>query len=508
MRKMLLALAITILLDPLMLQGAFADNLSSVGNHASRLTTSQSNMVEMPHHGVPFDDIRRYGAKGDGSTDDTAAIQAAFNALAKGTILFFPAGTYRISAGLSIAGKSNFTILGASSAEGSAATSIRWVKGGDDDATMLEITDTQYAIFENIQFMGNDGKEDPENKRRRTNIGLYLHRGAGNITTLTFRHCSWYFFRRGVQVGHLTTNESNNENHQFYDCEFEFCNNGYIVHWPNAINNNLHRPYFVHCDNGVRLSNQSGPVTVYHGIFVHNGTDIAGDGSFHSLTLINPRTEAAGKFIDVGGSNTVGSITLINPIVYFATGISKNPFIRTSRGGGITVIGGQIGSFADAPVDINIQGAQSATFLNTDFNKINVFAPLDNDIRSGTKISLYGCRVWDNAAMSYVPIADGDRLTQWGTAIYKFPKNDENPSIRKNNWFLTANASPMRIKGFRDGYLGQRFTVIVSDSYTTFVHGNLLKLENNTDFVAPIYSSISFIVLENGLIVETSRSVK
>lgn len=43
--------------------------------------------------------VKTYGAKGDGVTDDTAAIQAAFNAIKPtGGVLSFPPGTYRISA--------------------------------------------------------------------------------------------------------------------------------------------------------------------------------------------------------------------------------------------------------------------------------------------------------------------------------------------------------------------------------------------------------------------------
>jgi hypothetical protein len=46
---------------------------------------------------TPFHDVRAYGAKGDGTTDDTAAIQAAVNAVvtAGGGTVSFPAGNYK-----------------------------------------------------------------------------------------------------------------------------------------------------------------------------------------------------------------------------------------------------------------------------------------------------------------------------------------------------------------------------------------------------------------------------
>lgn len=45
---------------------------------------------------VPFANVKDYGALGNGSTDDAAAIQAAADALTAGGRLFFPAGTYII----------------------------------------------------------------------------------------------------------------------------------------------------------------------------------------------------------------------------------------------------------------------------------------------------------------------------------------------------------------------------------------------------------------------------
>lgn len=46
--------------------------------------------------------ILDYGATGDGTTDDTAAIQAAVNAVGAGTTIFFPKGTYRATSQISV----------------------------------------------------------------------------------------------------------------------------------------------------------------------------------------------------------------------------------------------------------------------------------------------------------------------------------------------------------------------------------------------------------------------
>jgi parallel beta-helix repeat protein len=55
--------------------------------------------------------VKDYGAKGDGSTNDTSAIQATISA-AGGAIVFFPPGTY-MTTGITINGGSDFTLSGA-----------------------------------------------------------------------------------------------------------------------------------------------------------------------------------------------------------------------------------------------------------------------------------------------------------------------------------------------------------------------------------------------------------
>lgn len=54
-------------------------------------------------------DVRTFGAKGDGATDDTAALQKA---AASGKSLVFPAGTYLISKAVTFNGTSNITVTG------------------------------------------------------------------------------------------------------------------------------------------------------------------------------------------------------------------------------------------------------------------------------------------------------------------------------------------------------------------------------------------------------------
>lgn len=61
-------------------------------------------------HAEPFENVTAHGATGDGSTDDTTAIQSAIDR-ANGMPVWFPPGTYRTTAALSM--PSDTTLIGA-----------------------------------------------------------------------------------------------------------------------------------------------------------------------------------------------------------------------------------------------------------------------------------------------------------------------------------------------------------------------------------------------------------
>jgi hypothetical protein len=90
-----------------------------------------------------------YGAVGDGVTDDTAAIQKALNALGStNPTLYFPAGTYKITATLTLAGQQYVNIIG----QDPANTTIIWA--GSSGGTMLYLNGNMYSRFDRLTFNG------------------------------------------------------------------------------------------------------------------------------------------------------------------------------------------------------------------------------------------------------------------------------------------------------------------------------------------------------------------
>jgi len=96
-----------------------------------------------------------YGAVGDGVADDTAAIQRALNALAKynagtgPTVLYFPAGTYRITSTLRMELNLGANLIGADPG----TTSIVW--GGGANGTMLLTSGSFDTLFTRLTWDGN-----------------------------------------------------------------------------------------------------------------------------------------------------------------------------------------------------------------------------------------------------------------------------------------------------------------------------------------------------------------
>src|SRR5262249_17776992 len=83
-------------------------------------------------------DVRSFGAKGDGSSDDRKAIQNAIDAArSHGGTVYFPPGNYKVMSGLAISG-SGVTLASL----GGQGTIIR----GAADFTMLTITGSNVTV--------------------------------------------------------------------------------------------------------------------------------------------------------------------------------------------------------------------------------------------------------------------------------------------------------------------------------------------------------------------------
>lgn len=92
-----------------------------------------------------------YGAKGDGVTDDTAALQNALRDVGTAghsPVLYLPAGTYRITSTLQLISRIHVSIVGADPA----TTTLRWEGGAS--GILLRIVGMAYSKIDRLSFDG------------------------------------------------------------------------------------------------------------------------------------------------------------------------------------------------------------------------------------------------------------------------------------------------------------------------------------------------------------------
>lgn len=170
-------------------------------------------------------DVKKYGAVGDGVTDDTAAIQAAAAAVpASGGTLYFPAGTYIVSptrqAGIAV--QTNMRVAGVS---GKSVLKIR-DHNGDWGALFVQPdgrVPVQNVTFEDLAFDANI-LNNPESKivngdAETYQTFIYFTSGQG----LHVRRCS---FDPYAGVWAISLNGQTISNCSITDCYFRFVMRG------------------------------------------------------------------------------------------------------------------------------------------------------------------------------------------------------------------------------------------------------------------------------------------
>ena len=181
--------------------GSIADGVSitrlALGQHSRFGTTALA--------GRPWHDVRAYGAKGDGSTDDTTAVQAAITAAeADGTYcVAFPEGTYKIpSGGLTCKRETWLVGMGSGARITMTSTSATLVKWASSSVG----TKQTGGGARNIRFEGAGGSStsigvsfgDP------AHAGYYAHR-------LSLIDCDVASFGHGIYIdgpGTISTGEN------------------------------------------------------------------------------------------------------------------------------------------------------------------------------------------------------------------------------------------------------------------------------------------------------------
>lgn len=115
-------------------------------------TTGYITAEDVKPDAVGHYNVKRFGAAGDGSADDTSEIQAVINAVeaAGGGVVYFPPGTYKITGGGLVVDDENVTLRGAGSHQ-----SVLLAGGTTNDSALLTLT-SAHTVVEDLGFDGAD----------------------------------------------------------------------------------------------------------------------------------------------------------------------------------------------------------------------------------------------------------------------------------------------------------------------------------------------------------------
>lgn len=458
------------------------------------LTKATYSMID----GAPVN-VRDFGATGNGGTNDTAAIKAALTALPNGRTLFFPSGTYLVTAGeIMISGKENISLIGEGTGTESSGVSFRVSGTGDITKNLLEIVASNGITISNIGFLGNS-TNNPVNK---SNIGVYIHRGPGYTSNISFYHCAFRYFTVGCHVGGLSGNESNNENIRYYACYFNSNTTGYRQYWPNALQNVHEDCYYTNNDYNIWLSDatvQTGSLVIRNANFAVTGVADVYFQLPSKLDIISFRVETTPQFIKSGGfqSSAFPGFLLVGGVIVNQTDDTL-PIIDCKTSG-FTAIDCRFGEINESKFWFNLPIYRSlANFVGCSFNAATSYG-LNSTPGTYTfggndgygQYVISGCREYNATDNAYVPLPE---------AYYKYTPfanaSGATPSIKTRvcglcPYLILTNATATIVTNFLDGYEGAEITVYIGAN-TTVLHSTLIVFKTATNKTTGAYKFLRY----------------
>lgn len=239
-----------------------------------------------------------FGAAGDGLTDDTAAFQAALDAIhEKPAVLWIPRGTYVITKPLRLAGTANTTILG----ENPLTTTLQWE--GSPGATLITFQGCMGLNFGRLSLDGSSQAaelleltwDDVSNyyptrnfihDSRFLNVGTGVHTGWAGETTIDRVHFD-HNTVAGISLGDF-----------------------------NALNFNIVDSLFTNNAIGVTNSYGAGAFNISNSVFQGSTQSDISIGNTGPFSFRNNLSVGSRRFLQTAMTGAPASILIQNNVIY------------------------------------------------------------------------------------------------------------------------------------------------------------------------------------------------
>lgn len=426
--------------------------------------------------------VKRFGARGDGKSDDTAAIRAAVQAIgsAGGGRLFFPNGVYPVSSPIDL--PTGITIEGAN-ATYNGSCQIRLTVPNQKLFTIGE--NRRRITIHNIELKAAPASVTPYKLMAKT-IAIDARGAAPNSSfEIEFRNLTITGFDRGINAEDSQGARAwQFDNVLIEHCTFAENNYGIYVDTQNASYWKIHNCWFVAMPGGYCIYLQSSgfftidtttgggpPQARVRGVpfaktFIYIG------GSHGTITVINSQCEELDNFMEVTSPpNYSYPITVINSIVglpvllrancvYVSIGNFYGAGVVQAVEKGTDVLIHSFGDVAEMPVNSG-RTPKGATPFKLQYNS-----------RVSFNSNIYGVEIGNDATFSkrvgigIAPTADA--LLNLATP------NDNDVQLRLGSTqgfyydLFRDTTGYLNFRGNQRGYIGFRF------------NGDLVPLENRT----------------------------
>jgi len=477
-------------------------------------TLEQSDFVAKK----PWCDVRAFGATGDGTTDDTTAIQDAIDSLTDAGIVFLPEGTYKITSAIQlddsillkgVGGSTLITSTGnhdliVANNKTKAGVEFLALSGGDDGITIYGGSSQCFVRNVFVGAVGNNGifLNDAKNCQVR-----------GNIVNSPSKNGIYIYGTTDPALG-------SDENNVIGNLILSPGNKGISV-FNNSERNRIIGNYLYHTgEAGIFLNDTS---SSYHS----NYNSVIGNTVYRS----GATEDSGGNGIEFGAEQ-VGAICKGNFVIeagYGRAGEALPSMYGISVHGKHIIVQGNYvlsalyhgiylyeASFVVCTGNIVINSSQDSA---GNYDGIRVHSSsgearriiIDHNIcldNQGTPRQAYGIRV-TGSNTSYVLI--GDHNITYGNATghisnltaTSFADGDTTPSIANGRVFKVNYSSSTTITDFDDGYNGQIICLAFTNANVTVQDGGNFQLNGN------FYSTAGdtlMLMMVDGVWKELSRS--